>query len=98
MRHLVVLSAVIALVALMPAGPAAADNGDKLSAVPFEFVGAAGDCGNGYAAGSRIVTAAWLGGMGLPDNGGQNSIHWAGPGDQSCNPNNQTKYHVALAP
>jgi hypothetical protein len=83
MRHLVVLSAVIALVALMPAGPAAADNGDKLSAVPFEFVGAAGDCGAGYAAGSRIVTAAWLGGMGLPDNGGQNS-NLANPTD---NPN-----------
>ena len=83
MRHLVVLSAVIALVAFMPAGPAAADNGDKLSAVPFEFVGAAGDCGTGYAAGSRIVTAAWLGGMGLPDNGGQNS----NPANPSDNPN-----------
>jgi hypothetical protein len=48
------------------------DNG-RLRAEPFVFVGRAGDCGPGYAAGSQIVTAAWLGGMGLPDNGGQNS-------------------------
>ena len=45
---------------------------DGLKAKPFEFVGAAGDCGTGYPAGSRIVTARWLRGMGLPDNGGQN--------------------------
>src|ERR1700694_825299 len=52
--------------------PALADNDDrKLEAVPFEFVGKAGDCG--AAAGSRIVTAAWLKGMGLPDNGGMNT-------------------------
>jgi len=45
--------------------PALADEGRGLEAVPFEFVGKAGDCG--AAAGSRIVTAAWLKGMGLPD-------------------------------
>jgi hypothetical protein len=47
------------------------DNGG-LRAEPFAFVGRAGDCGPGYPAGSQIVTAAWLGGMGLPDNGGPN--------------------------
>jgi len=48
------------------------DNDHRLQAVPATFVGKAGDCGTGYPAGSRIVTSAWLGGMGLPDNGGQN--------------------------
>jgi hypothetical protein len=57
--------------------PAMADkdgnNGDQgVHAKPFTFVGAAGDCGTGYPAGSRIVTARWLAGMGLPDNGGPN--------------------------
>jgi hypothetical protein len=49
------------------------DDNDRLRAVPFVFIGRAGECGEGYPAGSRIVTSAWLGGMGLPDNGGQNS-------------------------
>jgi hypothetical protein len=49
------------------------DSDGHLRAVPFVFVGRAGDCGAGYPAGSRIVTAAWLGGMGLPDNGGPNA-------------------------
>jgi hypothetical protein len=70
MKRFYVLLAVLALVAFMPAGRAAADT--SLRAVPFEFVGKAGDCGTGYPAGSHIVTAAWLGGMGLPDNGGSN--------------------------
>src|SRR5256712_11354187 len=48
------------------------DNENRLQAVPATFVGKAGDCGTAYPAGSRIVTSAWLGGMGLPDNGGQN--------------------------
>ena len=48
------------------------DNDNRLQAVPATFVGKAGDCGTAYPAGSRIVTSAWLGGMGLPDNGGQN--------------------------
>ena len=65
------------LMVLMP--PAASGEGNKrgpqtgLQAVPFVFVGKAGDCGAGYPAGSNIVTSAWLGGMGLPDNGGPNS-------------------------
>jgi hypothetical protein len=65
----------MALVALMPAGRAAADNG-AVQAVPFEFVGTSAQCGG--PAGSRIVTAAWLGGIGLPDNGGANATT---PGD-----------------
>ena len=50
--------------------PGGKDDNGTLRAVPFVFVGGAGDCGP--VAGSRIVTAAWLGGMGLPDNGGTN--------------------------
>jgi hypothetical protein len=55
----------------------------KLRADPFVFVGKAGDCGAGYPAGSRIVTSAWLGGMGLPDNGGLNTS----AADLATNPN-----------
>jgi hypothetical protein len=63
------------------------DNG-KLRAVPFVFVGKAGDCGAlatgaPYPPGSRIVTSAWLGGMGLPDNGGANTT----VADFATNPN-----------
>lgn len=54
------------------AGPVRADGGDRLQAVPFTFVGTASDCGG--PAGSRIVTAAWLNGFGLPDGGGQNGV------------------------
>jgi hypothetical protein len=43
------------------------DNNGKPQAVPFVFIGKAGDCGP--AAGSRIVTSAWLAGLGLPDDG-----------------------------
>lgn len=71
MKRFYVLLAIIAIVAFMPADRAAADENNGLRAVPFEFVGAAGDCGP--TPGSRIVTAAWLGGMGLPDNGGPNA-------------------------
>src|SRR5712671_6287199 len=49
------------------------DNDNKgLQAVPFTFVGTAPGCAPG-AAGSNIVTSAWLTGMGLPDNGGSNT-------------------------
>src|SRR5207245_9275730 len=67
MKRTVAFTAVAATMALMGqmAAPALADDDRKLEAVPFEFVGKAGDCG--AAAGSRIVTAAWLKGMGLPD-------------------------------
>jgi hypothetical protein len=52
---------------------ARADDGDRLRAVPWIFVGDAGDCLPGYPAGSNIVTSAWLRGMGLPDNGQENT-------------------------
>lgn len=66
---------VAATVALGVVGPATAwaDDHGRLKAVPFEFVGTADQCGG--PAGSRIVTAAWLGGMGLPDNGGKKDRH-----------------------
>ena len=47
----------------------AKDDDRKLSVVPETFVGDVGDCGPSYPAGSKIVTSAWLGGMGLPDDG-----------------------------
>ena len=54
------------IVAIAGSAPADEDNHDNhLRAVPFVFVGRAGDCG--VAPGSNIVTSAWLGGMGLPD-------------------------------
>ena len=43
------------------------DNNGKPQAIPFVFIGKAGDCGP--APGSRIVTSAWLAGLGLPDDG-----------------------------
>jgi len=42
---------------------------NQLGAQPFVFIGSAADCGT---AGSNIVTSAWLGGMGLPDDGSAN--------------------------
>ena len=71
-----------AVLALAAPGLALADDDDdgngKLTAEPFVFIGKSGDCGTldtgaPYPAGSRIVTSAWLGGMGLPDNGGANT-------------------------
>jgi hypothetical protein len=50
-----------------------------LQARPFVFVGAAGVCGP--APGGKIVTAGWLGGMGLPDNGAANSPSSVAAGD-----------------
>src|SRR5882762_5402522 len=44
----------------------------ELQAVPWVFIAVEHECGEGYPAGSRIVTSAWLGGMGLPDNAGPN--------------------------
>jgi hypothetical protein len=61
------------------------------NAVPFEFVGKADDCGLGYPAGSRIVTARWLRGMGLPDNGGPNV-----GSDPTDNPNKKDPHHGLL--
>jgi hypothetical protein len=63
---------------LAAAGPVAAGilppppHETELQAVPWVFIAAEHECGDGYPAGSRIVTSAWLGGMGLPDNAGPN--------------------------
>ena len=46
----------------------------QLRAIPFVFIGKADDCGAGTF-GSNIVTSAWLGGMGLPDNGGDTAFN-----------------------
>ena len=71
MRRVFVLVTVAALVGLLP-GSAVADDDNKVQAVPFTFVGTAAECAPAPA-GSHIVTAAWLRGMGLPDNGGPNA-------------------------
>jgi hypothetical protein len=71
MRRVFVLVTVAALVGLLP-GSAVADDNNKVQAVPFTFVGTAAEC-TPSPAGSNIVTAAWLRGMGLPDNGGPNA-------------------------
>ena len=91
MRRVFALLTVAALVGVFP-GSAIAKDDDGLQAKPFTFVGAAGDCGAGYPAGSRIVTAAWLGGMGLPDNGGQNS----NPANPTDNPNKKDRHSGLL--
>ena len=75
MKRVLVLVTVAALVGLLPGAAVADDN--KVQAVPFTFVGTAAECAPSPA-GSRIVTAAWLGGMGLPDNGGPSATT---PGD-----------------
>ena len=64
------LLAVVASIALIAIPmTAAADGGSRrLSATPWVFVGSAAQC-DPSPAGSRIVTSAWLGGMGLPDDG-----------------------------
>lgn len=64
------------------------DNDHKLKAVPFAFIGTAEECGG--PAGSRIVTAAWLGGMGLPDNVGLNF------GTTASDPPNKRDPHLGL--
>ena len=53
-------------------GWAQGDDNNQLRAVPFAFVGTAENC-NPAPAGSNIVTSAWLGGAGLPDDGGPNT-------------------------
>jgi hypothetical protein len=68
------------------------DDGRDLRAIPGIFVGAAGDCGGGTPAGTRIVTSAWLGGMGLPDNGGSNTTLL----DFATNPNRNDPHRGLL--
>jgi hypothetical protein len=66
------------------------DRDRRLKADPFAFVGKAADCGG--IAGSNIVTAAWLGGMGLPDNGGANTT----AADLRTNPNKRDPHRGLL--
>jgi hypothetical protein len=63
---------------------------DSLQAIPFAFVGTSAECDG--VAGSHIVTAAWLGGMGLPDNGGQNTT----AADLATNPNKNDPHRGLL--
>src|SRR5256885_14280696 len=84
-------------------GPLAAfadddDGNNKLKAVPFAFVGTAAQCGG--PAGARIVTSAWLGGMGLPDNGGGKikTNTPAGPPHQKGSPPGPPPYKKRTAP
>ena len=71
-RGFSLLAAVAALaLVIVPMTAALADGGGgsgRLSATPWIFVGTAAQCAPSPA-GSRIVTSAWLGGMGLPDDG-----------------------------
>lgn len=69
MCTLTIVSAVVVAFSAMQS-VRAQNNQGGLRAIPAIFVGGAGDCFAGSPAGSRIVTSAWLGGMGLPDNGG----------------------------
>jgi hypothetical protein len=58
------------------------DDVGRLRAVPAVFVGLREACGPGYPAGANIVTAAWMRGLGLPDEGQPNS----NPSDPRDNP------------
>jgi len=59
--------AALALVGALSVNASAA----TYSAVAFSFVGTANQC-NPFPAGSKIITASWLNGAGLPDNGTAN--------------------------
>jgi hypothetical protein len=81
-KRLITLIASGALVcSVIAIGAAQKASAWDLTATPFTFVGTAADCGT--TDGSNIVTAAWLDGLGLPDNGGPNT--------STTNPNPNTK-------
>jgi hypothetical protein len=68
----VVLTGVALLVSVTVRAAHADDEDEsRLHATPFAFVGTEAQCGG--TAGSRIVTTAWLGGLGLPDSGEPNT-------------------------
>lgn len=94
MTKLRVLATGLALICLgsLSITQSAYADGKGLNVHPVSFVGKAGDCGPGYAAGSNIVTSAWLDGMGLPDNGGVN-VNIANPAD---NPNKEDDHSGLL--
>ena len=77
-----------ALLSVVTVRDARAQN--NLHATPFVFIGTSSDCGG--PAGSHIVTAAWLGGMGLPDNGGPNTT----AADLATNPNKDDPHQGLL--
>jgi hypothetical protein len=64
------LSAAALAVPLLGAARPGDAPGRSLRARAYEFVGEEGDCGADAPAGSRIVQAEWLDGLGLPDAGG----------------------------
>lgn len=76
LTSLAVMSVAIVAIAL-PMAVFAHGGGNRLSAEPWVYVGKANECDTLYPAGSRIVTSAWLGGMGLPDDG--TSMNTPGP-------------------
>ncbi len=67
-RVLAMGAAAVALVVVLSINAAATGT---YSAVVFSFVGTAAQC-NPFPAGNRIITASWLNGAGLPDNGTAN--------------------------
>src|SRR5947208_2970585 len=73
-RHSIRMATAYALIVVAGLWPLPAPAADSLRAVPFVFIGKAGDCGP-PTAGSHIVTAAWLGGMGLPDRDGDAALN-----------------------
>jgi hypothetical protein len=64
-----VLTIGVAAVALLGTVSVSASAQTTYSASAWTFVGTTGNCG---IAGNKIVTSAWLNGMGLPDNGTAN--------------------------
>ncbi len=68
-RALAIGAAAVALVGALSVNASAAP--PKYSAVAGTFVGTAGDCAPSPA-GNKIVTSAWVNGLGLPDDGTAN--------------------------
>src|SRR5258707_15663383 len=73
-RNVVPILVVAMVLVVGGLSPVAAADQPQLRAVPFVFIGNDGDCGAGTF-GSHIVTSAWLGGMGLPDRGGDTALN-----------------------
>src|SRR5258708_28433755 len=73
-RNVVPILVVAMVLVVGGLSPVAAADQPQLRAVPFVFIGKADDCGAGTF-GSHIVTSAWLGGMGLPDSGGDMALN-----------------------
>jgi len=73
-RNVVPILVVAMVLVVGGLSPVAAADQPHLRAVPSVFIGKADDCGAGTF-GSHIVTSAWLGGMGLPDSGGDTALN-----------------------